>query len=67
MAIYLFTYLLRGEERERKRERKRDRKGEKKGERNIDWLPSIPVPTRDQTHNSGMSPDQELTQQPFAG
>lgn len=39
-------------------------RGEK--ERNIDWLPLVLTPTRDQTHSLGRCPDQELNLQPFS-
>ena len=35
----------------------REKRTEEK--RNISWLPSVCSPTRDQTHNPGMCPDQE--------
>ena len=37
----------------------------KEGERNIDWLPPVHGPTRDQTCNLGMCPDWETNLQPF--
>ena len=33
--------------------------------RNISWLTFIHTPTRDQTRNPGMCPDQEWNQRPF--
>ena len=47
-----------------------ERKGEREREpsmweRNIDRPPPIHAPTRDQTHNLGMYPDQESNLQPF--
>ena len=41
------------------RERRKER------ERNIDWLLSIYTPTRDQTCNPDVCPDQELNPQPL--
>ena len=40
--------------------------GREKEERNINQLPFIHTPTRDQTCNPGMCPDWESNQQPFA-
>ena len=34
-------------------------------ERNVDGLPLVCTPTRDQTHNPGMYPDRELNQGPY--
>ena len=63
-------------ERERGRRGEREEAGERERvggerekhqcERNIDWLPPICAPTGDWTCNWGMSPDQELDQQPFS-
>ena len=39
---------------------------EKDRERNIDWLPLLCPPTRDQTRNPSMCPDWELNLLPFA-
>ena len=50
----------------REKEREREGEGEReKCERNIDWLPSICNPTRDQTCNLGKCPDRESNLQPF--
>ena len=45
--------------------RDRGRRGETDRQTDIDWLPPIHIPTRDQTHNLGMCHDQELNLQPF--
>ena len=45
---FIHLFLKRGEGREKERKR------------NIDWLPLIRAPIRDQTCNLGMCPDQEL-------
>ena len=50
--FYLIIFVERGWE------------GEKR-ERNISWWPLAHAPTRDQTHNSGMCPDQESNRWPF--
>ena len=58
ICIYIYLIL----------ERKGGRKREKETlswERNIDQLPLLWSPTRDQTSNPGMCPDQELNWRPF--
>ena len=47
----------------------RGKKGERRRktsmwEKNIDQLPLLPAPTRDQTHNLGMCPEQESKLRP---
>ena len=61
LSLYLFdVFLERGEGREK------ERRDASMQERNITQLPLERTPTRNQTHNLGMCPDQESNQQPFA-
>ena len=43
----------------------KEREREREKERNMDWLPLIRAPTRDQTRNPGVCPDWESNLQLF--